>query len=302
MFKPRIAVIGTPGKWSTEVLADALEQRTDFRFVTDLSFTELDLSRGQLRSSGHNLCELDGIIIRKVGTTYSPVCIERLEMLRVAEQSGVRIFNSANSLIRLLDRLACSVTLHNHQIPMPATLVTESIETAMQQVQEWGEAILKPLFSTKARGMQVLKANQSDKLLRAQLVRYKTRHPLLYLQQYVDLKGEDMGLIFINGNYQGAYARIAGNKAWNTTINSGGRYGPCSPTAEMIQIAQRAQAAFKLDYATVDMAQTEHGPVVFEVSALGGFKGAHAGSGINIAERLADFAVDALRAQHHAQA
>jgi len=295
MYKPRIAVIGNPGKWSTEVLADALETRTGFRLVTDLSSTELDFSRGQLLSSGHNLCELDGIIIRKVGTTYSPVSIERLEMLRVAEEAGVRIFSSANSLIRLLDRLACSVTLHNHKIPMPPTLVTESVDTAMKQVHEWGQAILKPLFSTKARGMQVLKSKQNDKLLRAQLVRYKTRHPLLYLQQFVDLQGEDMGLIFINGNYQGAYSRIAGQKAWNTTINSGGRYGPCSPTPEMIQIAQRAQAAFDLDYATVDMALTQQGPVVFEVSALGGFKGAHAGSDINLAERFADFAIEALK-------
>lgn len=295
MYKPRIAVIGNPGKWSTEVLADALEERTGFRLVTDLASTELDFSRGQLHSSGHNLCELNGIIIRKVGTTYNPVILERLEMLRVAEESGVRFFNSANSLIRLLDRLACSVTLHNNKIPMPPTLVTESVETAIKQIDQWGQAILKPLFSTKARGMQVL-SSRNEKLLRSQLVRYKARHPLLYLQQYIDLQGEDMALTFINGNYQGAYSRIAGNKSWNTTINSGGRYGPCSPTPEMIQIAQRAQAAFNLDYATVDMAQTQDGPVVFEVSALGGFKGAHIGSGINLAERLADYAVNTLRA------
>ncbi len=295
MSKPRIAVIGNPGKWSTEVLADALEQRTGFRLVTELSATELNLSNGKLISSGYNLSELDGIVIRKVGTSFSPVCIERLEMLRVAEQAGVRILNSPNALIRLLDRLACSVTLHNHGIPMPPTLVTESVESAMRQVKEWGQAILKPLFSTKARGMQVLDAHLSEKLLKSQLVRYKTRHPLIYLQQYVDLKGEDMGLIFIKGQYQGAYTRIAGNKSWNTTINSGGRYGPCSPTQEMIDIAYRAQAAFNLDYATVDMAVTETGPVVFEVSALGGFKGAHAGSGIVLADRIADFMLQELQ-------
>lgn len=292
---PRIAVIGNPGKWSTDVLADALEARTGFRLVTELSSTELDLGRGQLMSAGHNLCELDGIIIRKVGTHFSPVSIERLEMLRVAEQAGVRVFNSANSLIRLLDRLACTVTLHNHQIPMPATLVTESVDRAITQVQEWGCAILKPLFSTKARGMQILSADQSLKLLKGQLIRYRTRHPLLYLQQQVDIQGADMGLIFIAGEFQGAYARIAGKKAWNTTINSGGRYAACRPDKETISLAQRAQAAFGLDYATVDVAMTEQGPVVFEVSALGGFKGAHTGSGINLADRLADYSITQLR-------
>lgn len=295
MSNPRIAVIGNPGKWSTEVLADALEKRTGFRLVTELSATDLDLSRGQLLSAGQNLCELDGIIIRKVGAHFSPVSIERLEMLRIAEHAGVRVFSSANALIRLLDRLACTVTLHNHHIPMPATRVTESVETALAQVEEWGTAILKPLFSTKARGMQILNANQSTSLLRGQLVRYKTRHPLLYLQQHIDLNGADMGLIFINGEYQGAYARIAGKKAWNTTINSGGRYGPCTPDDATIDIARRAQAAFGLDYATVDVAMTNSGPVVFEVSALGGFKGAHAGCELNVADRLADYAIAQLK-------
>ncbi|WP_235263405.1 GAK system ATP-grasp enzyme [Nitrincola sp. A-D6] len=260
MSKPRIAVIGNPGKWSTEVLATALQQRTGFRLIADLSQTALDLSSGRLMFEQHNLCELDGIIIRKVGTDYSPICIERLEMLRVAEHAGVRVFSSASSLIRLLDRLTCTVTLHNHQIPMPPTLVTESVETALQQVQHWGSAILKPLFSTKARGMQILHADQGSKALEAELIRYKTRHPLLYLQQHIDLQGADMGLVFINGEYQGAYARIADKKAWNTTIHSGGRYAPCEPSPEAIDVAHRAQAAFDLDYATVDVAMSQDGP------------------------------------------
>ena len=295
MTKPRIAVIGNPGKWSTEVLADAIEHRTGFRLVTQLSAMELDLNQSVLRSESHNLCDLDGIIIRKVGANFGPVSLEHLEMLRVAEHAGVRIFNSPNALIRLLDRLTCSVTLHNHHIPLPPTLVTESIDIAIKQVRLWDKAVLKPLFSTKARGMQVLSSSQSDKVLQTQLTRYKTRHPLLYLQKFVELNGEDMGLIFINNSYQGAYSRIAGNKAWNTTVNSGGRYGPSSPNQEMVEIAQRAQAAFELDYAIVDMAQTQKGPVVFEVSALGGFKGAAIGSGINLAERLSDFAINSLK-------
>ena len=295
MSKPRIAVIGNPGKWSTEVLATALQQRTGFRLIADLSKTGFVLTSGRLFFEQHNLCDLDGIIIRKVGTDYSPICIERLEMLRVAENAGVRIFSPATSLIRLLDRLTCTVTLHNHQIPMPPTLVTESVETALQQIQHWGRAILKPLFSTKARGMQVLNADQGGKTLEAELSRYKTRHPLLYLQQHIDLQGEDMGLVFINGEYQGAYARVADKTSWNTTIYSGGRYAPCEPCPEAIDVARRAQAAFDLDYATVDVAMSRGGPVVFEVSALGGFKGSHTGSNIDLAARLADYTIATLR-------
>ena len=39
----RIGVVGLPGKWSTEVLADAVESRTGFRLVIDMQNVSLDL-------------------------------------------------------------------------------------------------------------------------------------------------------------------------------------------------------------------------------------------------------------------
>ena len=39
----RIGVVGIPGKWSTEVLADALEAQTGFRCVVDMADVVLDL-------------------------------------------------------------------------------------------------------------------------------------------------------------------------------------------------------------------------------------------------------------------
>ena len=44
----RIGVIGIPGKWSTETLADAIEQRTGFRLVVDMNNVSLDLADNKL--------------------------------------------------------------------------------------------------------------------------------------------------------------------------------------------------------------------------------------------------------------
>jgi len=291
----KIGVVGIPGKWSTEVLADEVEKRTGFRLVIELAKLELDLIQGCVTYSGHNLCELDGIIIKKIGSDFGHVSIERLELLRVAEASGVRVFSSANSLIRLLDRLTCSVTLRNHQIPMPQTLITESVDSALSKIHEWDSAVIKPLFSTKARGMQILSAQQSKDELIFELNRYKARHPILYVQKKIELGGQDMALIFLKGQFIGAYARVAAKHTWNTTIHSGGHYAPYQPDAQTLSIAERAQSAFNLDFATVDIAMTPEGPVVFEVSTLGGFKGAKMGCGIDVAAIYAEYAIQELR-------
>ena len=59
-------------------------------------------------------------------------------------------------------------------------------------------------------------------------------------------------------------------------------------------MAERAQAPFGMDFTTVDVAETDQGPIVFEVSAFGGFRGALEGIGLNAAERYTDYALAEL--------
>ena len=283
MANPRIGVIGIPGKWSTETLADAVEEQTGFRLVIDMGQVVLDTGTNQLRYQEHDLCTLDALIVKKISAEYSPDTLDRLEVLRVAEAAGVKVCSSAESIIRLVDRLSCTVTLANAGIPMPRTIVTEDIEQALQAVEQFGSGVFKPLFSTKARGMCVIEADQPEKDIRQAIETFKANNPVMYIQQKLDLPGQDLGLVFMGGNYLGAYARVASGSAWNTTIHSGGKYAAYEASAEMIEIARRAQQPFSLDFTTVDVAETEQGPVVFEVSAFGGFRGALEGAGIDAA-------------------
>ncbi|MCG8670311.1 MAG: hypothetical protein MI867_12910, partial [Pseudomonadales bacterium] len=90
------------------------------------------------------------------------------------------------------------------------------------------------------------------------------------------------------------YARVSQSDAWNTTINSGGKYAHHEPTQEIIDLACRAQAPFEMDFTTVDVAETNDGPIVFEVSAFGGFRGALEGAGIDAANLYTDYVIKKL--------
>ena len=79
-----IGVVGIPGKWSTDTLADAVETRTGRRIVVDMGRVELDLAAGHLLHGELDLCTLDGLIVKKISAIYSPATLDRLEMLRVA--------------------------------------------------------------------------------------------------------------------------------------------------------------------------------------------------------------------------
>lgn len=294
MLKPRIGVIGIPGKWSTETLADAVEKQTGFRLVVDMADISLDLEKNALVAGSVNLCELDGIIVKKISAVYSPTTLDRLELLRVAEQAGVRVFSPALSMLRLIDRLSCTVTLRNAGIPMPETRVTEDITVAMNTVRDFGSAVFKPLYSTKARGMTIIDADQDAVNMERAVRDFSVDNQMMYIQRKINLPGRDLGMVFLAGSYLGTYARVPQGEAWNTTIHSGGHYAAHTPSDDVIELAHRAQALFNMDFTTVDVAETDTGPIVFEVSAFGGFQGAKDGIGIDAAALYVEYAMKEL--------
>lgn len=290
----RIAVVGIPGKWSTEVLADAVERKTGYRLVVDMAEVFLDLKENNLWYQDHNLSALDGIMVKKISAEYSPNTLDRLELLRIAESKGVKVFSGAEQMLRLIDRLSCTVTLRNHNIPMPDTSVTESTQVALDVVKRYGAAVFKPLFSTKARGMCVIQSNQSDHNIIQQIEAFKAENPMMYIQKKLNLSGRDLGMVFLAGKYLGTYARVSQSDSWNTTINSGGKYEAFQPEPSIMELAEKAQRPFNMDFTTVDVALTDDGPIVFEVSAFGGFKGALEGAGIDAANLYADYVLGKL--------
>ena len=72
----------------------------------------------------------------------------------------------------------------------------------------------------------------------------------MYIQKKMELPGQDLGLVFLGGEYLGAYARVSEGNSWNTTILHGGRYAAAEPDAGWVEIAQRAQGLFNMDYTT----------------------------------------------------
>ncbi|MEF2232017.1 MAG: GAK system ATP-grasp enzyme [Pseudodesulfovibrio sp.] len=288
----KIGVIGTKGGWSSETLADTVARKTGERILIGMDEVRLDLPSGDAWFEGHNLKDFDALIIKKIGSRYSPDLLDRLEVLRFLQERGVRIFSSAYSILRVLDRLSCTITLQLENIPMPPTTITESVDHALAAVAGYGEAVFKPLYTSKARGMFVLGDGPGA---RAAIEEYRAENPIMYIQKTIELGDLDLGIAFLGGEYLTTYARCKTNGAWNTTTASGGKYRAYEPSAEIIELARRAQARFNLDFTCVDVAITDQGPYVFEVSAFGGFRGIQETSGIDAAARYVDYVMEKIR-------
>ncbi|MGD0566303.1 MAG: GAK system ATP-grasp enzyme, partial [Candidatus Goldiibacteriota bacterium] len=253
MVNKKIGVVGIQGAWSTEMLAEAVKKRTGFVNIIDIEKLSVDLDTGAAIFNGEDISGYDALIIKKIGRDYSPAMLDRLEMLRFLNERGMKIFSRPDRIIKVLNRLTCTVTLKNGSIPVPETAVTEDLDEACDIVKKYKKAVFKPLFTSKARGMTII----SDTVnLHNEIEKYKKSNSLMYIQKVLDIGEKDLGLVFVGGEYLTTYARVKSNDAWNTTTNSGGSYMIHNPTKEIIKLAQKAQDLFKLDFTCVDIAET----------------------------------------------
>jgi ribosomal protein S6--L-glutamate ligase len=296
----KIAVIGEPGAWSTERLATAVRGRGADAEVVDLATCSLRLPDPRLFHRGRPLDGFAGAIVKKVGDTALGWSVrERIVLLRHLEASGVPVLSAPACLETAIDRLGMTVELVRAGLPVPDTLVTESAEEAETGVETFGVAVVKPLFTSKGRGMRKLGADHLTAMGRqiqsakAALAEHTAAgYGPFYLQRFVKHPGRDLGVAVLEGKVLGAYWRRAGADQWMTTILSGGRYERAEPPEAALELARRAAVHFGLLFTGVDLMETpEGGFIVLEVSAFGGFRGLLDACGIDAAPLFAEAAL-----------
>ena len=284
----RIAVIGTRGAWSTEGLAAALRFAGCAVPVIDLSLCSLRLPDPRLHYRGVPVEALEGAVVKKIGDAAEGWAVrERINLLRQLESTGVRILSEPDRLEVAVDRYRMTLELTRAGLPTPDTVLTEDIDEAMATVESFGAAVLKPLFTSKGRGMERLDAMRD---VRTVLARHRAAGlGPFYLQRAIEHPGRDLGVAVLDGQCVGAYWRVAAPDQWMTTTRAGGRYERACPPPAALEMALAAARHFGLVFTGVDLMETPDGGfVVLEVSAFGGFRGLSVACGIDAAPLLAD--------------
>lgn len=281
----RVAVVGQAHAWSTERLAAALRGAGADAVVVDLGACTVRLPDRAVYVEGRPLA-VDAAVVKKIGDTAGGWAVrERLQILRHLEAGGTPVWSPPGRIEAAVDRARMTVELVGAGLPVPETVITEDVAEAVRAVERFGSAVLKPLFTSKGRGMQRLDPSLDLPKL---LTRYAEQAPgPFYLQRFVEHPGRDLGVAVLDGEYLGAYWRVAGRDQWMTTILAGGRYERADPPAEVVELARRAARHFGLLFTGVDLIESADGVRVLEVSAFGGFRGLLDGCGIDAAPLVA---------------
>jgi tetrahydromethanopterin:alpha-L-glutamate ligase len=283
----KVGVVGTPGAWSTERLAGAFRSSGAAVRVVDLGACALRLPDPRVWDRGMPLEGLDVAVVKKLGDPAGGWAMrERINLLRRLEAAGVLVLSAPDRLDVAVDRYRMTLELARLGLPVPETVITEDLAEAEAAVERFGAAVLKPLFTSKGRGMHRLEPAADLRSTLARL-RLEAGGPL-YLQRFVEHPGRDLAIAVLDGDCLGAYWRVAPAGRWMTTVHAGGRYERAEPPGHAVELALAAAIGFGLVFTGVDLIEGPDGAWhVLEVSAFGGFRGLLEACGIDAAPLLA---------------
>jgi RimK family alpha-L-glutamate ligase len=224
------------------------------------------------------------LLVRTIPAGSLEQIIFRMDALHRLEGLGVQVVNSPSSIERTVDKYYTSFLLADAGIPTPKTVVTEDFETAVNACRDMGDVVLKPLFGSEGKGMvRVSDEETAYRVLRAwELNRY-----VYYIQEYVPHFGRDIRAFVIGNRIAAAMRRSA--PGWKTNYSKGAEISPVRLTPEMEDLAVRAVQCIGLDYAGVDLMESEDGKTcVVEINSIPGWRGLEKISGSDIAGQVVD--------------
>ncbi len=235
--------------------------------------------------------DLDALIIRPIGRGSLEEIIYRMDLLHRLQRLGMFIVNPPLSIERSVDKYHTLALFEEHGLPVPQTVVTESLEEALKGFHDLGgDVVIKPLFGSRGIGStRVTDADVAERLFRA-IIFY---HGVLYLQKFIPHGDSDVRAFVVGDRVVAAMHRVASN--WKTNVSLGAKPVALNPSEELEKLAVEATRVLGCEIAGVDMLESDEGPVIIELNSQPGWRGLQTIAGDNIAEEIVSFVISAMK-------
>ncbi len=235
---------------------------------------------------------VQGIILRSVGRGSTDQITSRISMLEAMEFHGLRVFNRAYSHRRAKDKLATLVWLAQAGIPIPRTTVTERMAAAVAATRRFGDVVSKPLRGSQGQG--VFRLSDPDLAFRI-FKTLQTANQTLIVQEFIDIPGRDIRAFVVGTRVIGAMYRYAKEGKWKTNVSTGGKPAACPITSALEDLALKAAQALEMDFAGIDILESQQGLLVSEVNSAPNWSGLQKATGVDAAEEIAKYVLRELK-------
>lgn len=236
---------------------------------------------------GKDLSELDVLLVLDLGANDIGAFFNRVGLLSALTDTGVDVINSVGAILQMRNKAETMRKLISAGLPVPSTLITESIEDAAQFIQRHFPCILKPIAGFGGQGVHLID-NEFDL---TNVYDYLKFHSQIFgkgaylLQEYVRSPGFDIRALVLEDEVIATMQRVGVDGVLNN-IHAGGR--PRKNDIDIEELALRAATSVKGKLVGVDLIPDNQGKIwVLEVNATPGWTGLQRVTDFDIAERIA---------------
>jgi len=157
MKKIGIAVTD-PHDWTGVALCNAVMhygmQPVKFSFSDATS----NISSGKIYADRVDLTALDAVIVRDLGPATQNDVSFRFDILCHLKELGIGVINSPDSIAKAANKYVSSFLFQKNGIPTPETVITNSLNEALDALSSFGCAVVKPVFGYKGLGVECVKS------------------------------------------------------------------------------------------------------------------------------------------------
>jgi len=215
-----------------------------------------------------------------------------LYALNLFENSGVQAINNYRVALVCGDKVATSKALRDAGVPTPDVKVAFTPESALAAIDELGyPVVLKPVTGSWGR----LLAKLNDRDAAEAVLEHKDHlgsyyHKIFYVQKFLNKPMRDIRAFVIGDEVICAIYRTSDH--WITNTARGAKATNCPLTRELRRISLAAARAVGGGVLAVDLIESGDGLVAHEVNYTVEFRNSIDVTGVDIAERILDYAVE----------
>jgi RimK family alpha-L-glutamate ligase len=239
-------------------------------------------------SEGTDLTDLELLLVLDLGANDIGAFFNRVGLLSALAELGVTIVNTVSSILLMRNKAETMRKLVSAKLPVPRTLITESMDDAAAFVRDNFPCVLKPITGFGGLGVQLIEKDFDLE----NIYDYLKFHSQMFgkgafiLQEYIRGPGFDIRAFVLDGEVVATMQRVS-DGGLVTNLHSGGT--PRLNDIDVSDLALRAAESVKGRMVGVDIIPDRSGDMwVLEVNATPGWTGLQRVTGVNIAKKVAE--------------
>ena len=211
-----------------------------------------------------------------------------LAIVRQLEQLGVHVYNGAQTIETVRDKLHTHQILAESGITTPDTMLAKfPVDMKLVEDRIGFPVVVKTLNGALGIGVFLIETQSAFRDL-MELVGETNPNLQLIFQKFVaQSKGRDLRLFVVDGEVIASMERRAKDGGFKANYSSGASVHEFIPDADAIDMAIKTAQVLDIDIGGIDLLFNEGGGyTICEANTFPGFKGLEKASGVNVASKI----------------